>query len=122
MIRIGTSGWSYDHWTDVLYPHDPAVYELLQRYNAAYVVMSGPGLRCEPRATSHLVYVRLHGPAEATMYAGSYPDNQLQQWADQIRTWDVEGHRVVVYFNNDLEGHAVRNARTLKRLLSPRVR
>ena len=20
MIRIGTSGWSYDHWTDVLYP------------------------------------------------------------------------------------------------------
>ncbi|ORA29959.1 DUF72 domain-containing protein [Mycobacterium aquaticum] len=102
--------------------HEPAVYELLERFGAAYVVMSGPGLRCEPRATSHLVYVRLHGPADTTMYAGSYPDDELQQWAERIRTWEAEGHRVVVYFNNDLGGHAVRNARTLKRLLAARVR
>jgi uncharacterized protein YecE (DUF72 family) len=102
--------------------HEPEVYELLERFGAAYVVMSGPGLRCEPRVTSHLAYLRLHGPADATMYAGSYPDDELQQWADRIRTWEAEGHRVVVYFNNDLGGHAVRNARTLRRLLSARVR
>jgi uncharacterized protein YecE (DUF72 family) len=56
------------------------------------------------------------------MYAGSYPDDELRQWAERIRTWETEGHRVVVYFNNDLGGHAVRNARTLRRLLAARVR
>ena len=32
MIRIGTSGWSYDHWTDVLYPAGLPVSKRLARY------------------------------------------------------------------------------------------
>ncbi|MGV0746346.1 DUF72 domain-containing protein [Mycolicibacterium sp. XJ870] len=98
--------------------NDPAVYTLLRRHGAAYVVMSGPGLLCEPVATSDLVYARLHGPEDHAMYAASYPDDQLQWWADRIAHWEGEGHRVVVYFNNDLGGHAIHNARTLKRLLA----
>ena len=38
---------------------DPAVYAMLERHHAAYVVMSGAGLRCIPRATSDLVYIRI---------------------------------------------------------------
>ena len=98
--------------------NDPAVYALLEAHRAAYVVMSGPGLVCEPVATSDLVYVRLHGPEQGAMYAGSYPDEQLRWWADKIGQWDVDGHRVVVYFNNDLGGHAVRNAGKLKEFLA----
>ncbi|MFC5929300.1 DUF72 domain-containing protein [Cryobacterium melibiosiphilum] len=30
--RIGTSGWSYDHWTDVLYPPGLPAHERLARY------------------------------------------------------------------------------------------
>lgn len=97
--------------------HVPEVFALLERHRAAYVVMSGPGLPCLPVATSDLVYVRLHGPAQDSMYAGNYPDDALGWWAEQIRKWDAEGRRVLVYFNNDLGGHAVRNARTLKTLL-----
>lgn len=97
--------------------HVPEVFALLERHRAAYVVMSGPGLPCLPVATSDLVYVRLHGPAQDSMYAGNYPDDALGWWAEQIRQWDAEGRRVLVYFNNDLGGHAVRNARTLKTLL-----
>ena len=41
---------------------DPAVYDMLERHHAAYVVMSGAGLACVPRATSDLVYIRMHGP------------------------------------------------------------
>ena len=55
------------------------------------------------------------------MYAGSYPDDELRQWADRISAWHAEGRRVLVYFNNDLGGHAIRNARVLKELLSARV-
>jgi uncharacterized protein YecE (DUF72 family) len=97
--------------------HVPEVFALLERHRAAYVVMSGPGLPCLPVATSDLVYVRLHGPAQDSMYAGNYPDDALQWWADQTRQWDAEGRRVLIYFNNDLGGHAVRNARTLKAYL-----
>lgn len=97
---------------------DPAVYEILERHRAAYVVMSGAGLRCVPRATSDLVYLRMHGPPQDSIYAGSYTDDELRQWAERISAWHAEGRRVLVYFNNDLGGHAIRNARTLKELLS----
>jgi uncharacterized protein YecE (DUF72 family) len=33
--------------------------------------------------------------------------------------WRQEGRRVDVYFNNDLGGHAVRNARRLRELVPP---
>src|SRR5690242_9656416 len=31
-IHIGTSGWSYDHWKGVLYPHDAAPWQRLGYY------------------------------------------------------------------------------------------
>lgn len=98
--------------------NDPAVYALLERRHAAYVVMSGAGLPCIPRATTDLVYIRMHGPDPEAMYAGSYPPDELQQWAERIAEWDGEGRDVWMYFNNDPHGHAVRNARFLKGLLS----
>jgi uncharacterized protein YecE (DUF72 family) len=97
--------------------HAPAVYAILERHGAAYVVMSGAKLSTIPRATAELVYVRLHGPAQDSMYTGCYPDDELRWWADRVLEWHGEGRRVVVYFNNDLGGHAVRNARKLKELL-----
>jgi uncharacterized protein YecE (DUF72 family) len=96
---------------------DPAVYEILERHDAAYVVMSGAKVATIPRATAELVYVRMHGPAQDSMYHGSYPDDELQTWADRVVKWDSEGRRVLVYFNNDLGGHAIRNARKLKELV-----
>ena len=97
---------------------DPAVYDLLEHRHASYVVMSGAGLPCVLRATAQLVYVRLHGPDASTMYAGSYTADDLRWWADRIREWDQQGRDVLAYFNNDGAGHAVRNARTLRALLS----
>jgi uncharacterized protein YecE (DUF72 family) len=95
----------------------PAVYSLLERHNAAYVVMSGAGLQCVPRATTDAVYARMHGPDSESLYAGKYSDDDLKWWADQISEWDGQGRDVLVYFNNDGHGYAVQNARTLKALL-----
>lgn len=93
---------------------DPAVYDLLGRHGAAYVVMSGPRLPCVLRATTDFVYVRMHGPDTATMYAGSYTADDLRWWAERIREWRAQDRRVLVYFNNDGHGHAVRNALDLR--------
>ncbi|MGO4445169.1 DUF72 domain-containing protein [Mycobacterium sp. 2YAF39] len=97
---------------------DDAVYAILERHNAAYVVMSGAGMTCVPRATGDLVYIRLHGPPQASLYAGSYTDDELSEWAAMASGWRDEGRRVLVYFNNDLGGHAIHNARKLKELLA----
>lgn len=99
--------------------NDDAVFAVLERHGAAYCVMSGAHLPCVLRATAPLVYVRLHGPDRERLYAGSYSDDDLAWWADRIREWERAGHHVYAYFNNDGEGHAVRNARTLKRMLHP---
>jgi uncharacterized protein YecE (DUF72 family) len=96
---------------------DPAVYALLEKHRTAYVVTSGAGMRCVPRATSDLVYVRMHGPASDGLYAGSYSNDDLRCWAERIKKWNSESRDVLVYFNNDLHGNAVRNARVLRGML-----
>jgi uncharacterized protein YecE (DUF72 family) len=98
--------------------NETAVYQLLERHRAAYVVMSGEGLACVPRATTDLVYIRMHGPVEDPMYTGSYSNDELRRWANRITQWDSEGKDVWMYFNNDLGGHAVRNALSIRELLS----
>jgi uncharacterized protein YecE (DUF72 family) len=98
--------------------HDE-VFALLQQHGAAYVVMSGAHLPCVLRATAPLVYVRLHGPDPTHLYAGSYSDDDLHWWANRIGEWRTTGHEVYAYFNNDGEGHAVRNALRLRDLLPP---
>jgi len=90
---------------------------LLQEHRAAYCVMSGAGLPCLLRATADFVYVRMHGPDRHHLYAGSYPGADLTWWADRAREWEMAGQDVFVYFNNDGDANAVRNARTLRALL-----
>ena len=57
------------------------------------------------------VYVRFHGTAGK--YRGSYSDAILRRWAQRVRTALAAGRDVYAYFNNDLGGTAVRNARSL---------
>ena len=102
----------HDSWLD------DSVFALLERHRAAYCVMSGARLPCVLRATAPTVYVRLHGPDPDHLYGGSYSDADLHWWAERIREWEHAGHAVYAYFNNDGEGHAVRNARTLRAFLS----
>lgn len=98
--------------------NDEDVFELLERHRAAYCVMSGAGLPCILRATTDLVYVRLHGPDDQTLYGGSYTDDAIAWWADRIREWEAQRRRVYAYFNNDGDGNAVRNAERLRAALT----
>jgi uncharacterized protein YecE (DUF72 family) len=97
--------------------HTERVFQLLEQHGAAYCVMSGARLPCIRRATAPFVYVRLHGPDTRRLYAGSYSDDDLRWWADRVHEWEATGRDVFVYFNNDGEGNAVRNALTLKGLV-----
>ncbi len=94
------------------------IFALLETHRAAYCVMSGAGLPCILRATTDVVYVRMHGPDHHHLYAGSYPDDDLRWWADRIQEWDAAGKDVLVYFNNDGDANAVRNARSLRAMVN----
>jgi uncharacterized protein YecE (DUF72 family) len=97
--------------------HREDTFRLLERHGAAYCVMSGAALPCILRATSPLVYVRLHGPDQGALYGGSYSDDDLRWWADRAREWEAQDREVFLYFNNDGGGNAVRNADRLRELL-----
>jgi uncharacterized protein YecE (DUF72 family) len=105
-VEFRNSSWIHDD-----------VWGLLEQHGAAYCVMSGANLPCILRATASFVYVRLHGPDHHHLYGGSYSDEDLHWWAERISEWQGMDREVFVYFNNDGDGNAVRNAVTLKRLL-----
>ena len=96
--------------------HHDDVFALLERHGAANCVMSGARLPCVLRATAPFVYLRMHGPDGNHLYAGSYPADSLRWWADRINEWQAQDRDVYVYFNNDGDGNAVRDADTLRAL------
>jgi uncharacterized protein YecE (DUF72 family) len=98
--------------------HHDDVLALLEAHGAAYCVMSGAGLPCLLRVTAGFAYARLHGPDHQHLYAGAYSDADLHWWADRCREWADAGRDVFIYFNNDGDANAVRNARTLAALVS----
>lgn len=97
--------------------HDDEVLELLSSHGAAYCVLSGARLPCILAATASFTYVRMHGPDDARLYAGSYTSDNLAWWATRLGEWERLGKDSFVYFNNDGAANAVRNARTLRGML-----
>lgn len=65
--------------------------------------------------TAKNIYIRFHGPAE--LYASAYSDELLAAFAKKFKAWIKEGHVIWAYFNNDIHGHAVRDAQRLIAML-----
>jgi uncharacterized protein YecE (DUF72 family) len=65
--------------------------------------------------TTDMVYMRLHGHTRT--YASAYGAASLKKWATRINQWLTEGRDVHVYFDNDTEGAAPRDALRLMELV-----
>lgn len=91
---------------------DP-VYELLNEHGASLVAynMGETGAPLVPAAN---VYARLHGPGAT--YASPYSQAELIGWRNVIQALPgVE--RAWIYFNNDIGGHAPRDAARMSELV-----
>jgi uncharacterized protein YecE (DUF72 family) len=93
----------------------PETYALLDRYAASFCVHDMPGSASEPIAVGVIAYVRFHG-CEGK-YWGRYSDEGLLGWTDWILEQSRAGRSVWCYFNNDIHGHAIEDARTLKSMV-----
>jgi uncharacterized protein YecE (DUF72 family) len=67
-------------------------------------------------ASGRTAYVRFHGTAGK--YRGRYSDNEMRDWADWLRDQRAQGRSAWAYFNNDIGGDAILDARNLKRMLA----
>jgi uncharacterized protein YecE (DUF72 family) len=93
------------------------VYELLCAHNAALVIGDRPEVKSFQThvLTADWTYVRFHYGSRG--HRGNYSRSELEEWARCCEEWRRE-HEVFVYFNNDWEAFAVRNALWLKKRLS----
>ena len=91
----------------------PSVYRAFEKAGLIFCSVSGPRLPEDLVKTGEVLYVRFHG--RPRWYRHDYSREELAAWADKIKASGAK--EVWIYFNNDRECHAIKNARALKRLL-----
>jgi uncharacterized protein YecE (DUF72 family) len=102
-VELREPSWLHDDTFDLLVRHGAALclHDLLPGH---------PWVR-----TADWTYVRFHGPrALEDPYHGRYDGRRLAPVARRLQAWIDEGTDVYAYFNNDYEGHAVRDAEWLR--------
>ena len=91
--------------------HRGEVYRQLERHRVALCLHDMPDAGAPDEPVGPFVYVRFHGQGT---YDGSYPPQTIGAWARRLVAWADEGRDAWVYFNNDLGGHAPRDAVRLR--------
>jgi uncharacterized protein YecE (DUF72 family) len=130
-------GWKLDlqrleHFLQVLPPgirhvlefRDPSwyaeeVFALLRASQVGLCLHDRQGSATERLCTAPFVYVRFHGPTGS--YSGGYSPARLAGWADWLNEQRRAGADVYAYFNNDIGGHAPRDAVTFRQQLESRT-
>ena len=103
VLEFRNSGWFTDEVLDTLHEN-----------GCGFCVHDGTA-GCPTVATADFAYVRFHG---TSAHNGNYDRKALRKWADKIEEWLADGLDVHAYFNNDVGGYAVQNAKTLIELTS----
>ena len=141
---VGTSGWHYEHWRGRFYPTELPKSKWLEFYTRSFgtvelnnsfyhlpsekafanwrdfspqgfCIYDMPDLTTPLEATADFVYVRFHG--STWLYGGSYSDDKLSKWAENISELARGKKAAYIYFNNDAEAFAVQNALTMEQKL-----
>lgn len=87
------------------------VFNLMERYGVSHCIHDMRPLRIPIRLTSGTAYLRFHGDP---FHDGGYTRRHLKSWAGRMKDWSDAGLDVYAYFNNDVGGHAIRDASALR--------
>jgi uncharacterized protein YecE (DUF72 family) len=89
---------------------------LMTKYDIGLVIsQSGQQFPYSEMVTAKNIYIRFHGPQQ--LYASSYPDKMLKDFASKFKRWQKRGHTVWAFFNNDIHSYAPEDAKRLLALL-----
>ena len=90
------------------------VYRALRRRKIIMCAVSAPRIPDKLVRTADDIYVRLHGTSR--WYRHDYSDDELAGWAEKILSSGAK--RAWIYFDNDRDAYAIKNAKTLRRMLT----
>ena len=86
-------------------------FELLRSHGVTHVVVSRVRYPFAEVHTAPIAYYRLHGPDK--LCGSPYGEPWLAELAGKLAHLAESGTTSYTFFNNDIDGHAVRNADTL---------
>lgn len=90
---------------------DEGAFDILRRHEIGFCVFDMPGLPCPLLSTADFAYIRFHG--SSGLYFSCYSNEELEDWARRISRLAKDLDTVYIYFNNDAEGFAIKNAQTM---------
>jgi len=88
------------------------VLALLDAHGVGFVVHDLIGLASPRWASGRTAYVRFHGTSGK--YRGRYTGKQIAHWANWLRDQRAAGRTGWAFFNNDIGGDAIEDARALR--------
>jgi len=92
---------------------DKKVYNLLKKYNVAWVIADSPSYPKAEVVTANFIYIRMHG--SKVLFTSNYTKKEIGDLAQKIKKW-LKIADIYVYFNNDAMGYAIENAKELIKL------
>jgi uncharacterized protein YecE (DUF72 family) len=90
---------------------DEKLFDALEENNIAYCISDSSRYKSLWIKTANFVYIRFHGPKN--LYSSEYGE-QLTNYFNKIKQFNCESY---IYFNNDFNGYAIKDAIRLKSLL-----
>ena len=94
---------------------EEGVFQILHKYNVGFCIFDMPSVSCPLVATADFAYIRFHG--STGLYWSCYSDEDLASWSKKLANLAENLEAIYIYFNNDAEAFAVRNAMTLRTYL-----
>lgn len=85
---------------------------LMRRHKITLVIAQSDRYPYYEELTAKDVFIRFHGPRQ--LYSSSYPEQMIRDYAEKLVEWKNKGHNIWAFFNNDVNGHALRNAAMLQ--------
>jgi uncharacterized protein YecE (DUF72 family) len=104
-----TIEFRHDSW------FEDEIYNILKKNNIALCITDLNGKQTPELITADFTYIRLHGPHRA--YKGSYGLAKLKKWKAKFEDWS-KTISIYCYFDNDEKAYAIKDALSLKKLLS----
>jgi uncharacterized protein YecE (DUF72 family) len=92
------------------------IYKILKESGAVYCNADSPKTSLIDWITSETAYIRLHG--RKNWYSYNYSDRELAEISSLVNYYTEKGiKRIYIFFNNDFEGNAPRNAFSIMDML-----
>jgi uncharacterized protein YecE (DUF72 family) len=96
----------------------PEVYKLLESAEAALCLPVSPTVPLDVNLTSNWTYIRMH----SGQWGVGYSDEELKKWANRVSSFLAQNIDIYIYFNNDPDGYAIRDARRICTFLDNTLR